>query len=444
MSLSKRFPCLLVVGILAAALSPTATLRAGVPGDATTPPRTVKDPNPPPPKDGRSAGVQLGVWIRADGTVESVDLIRGDREWGVQAGETAKQWVFEPVSWEGKAIAARTEVSFSANGGKVMSSLSPVPNLPGERHDEDEFGLEAPVLLHDPEVILPLEGRLMRATPEVALRYLVLADGSPGQFEVLEARSEQALRAALDLVSVRQYRPGMIHGEPVAVEYTQHVRFSGASERIEGLDGAAAVADPVYPYDRLVAGEAGRARVRFHLSAEGEVASVAVVESTHTEFGAALVAAVETWQFTVAAAQAAPDREFEYAFELERVPYGARRLVESLREGGAISNKGAGLDARPAVLARPGLVYPLRLLASATAGSAKVEFVIDRSGLAHLPRVVEASAPEFGWAAATCVNGMRFAPISRGGKPAELRVLLPLQFTPPKVLSAPASPAAAN
>jgi TonB family protein len=166
-----------------------------------------------------------------------------------------------------------------------------------------------------------------------------------------------------------------------------------------------------------------------------------VVEATHPDFGAALVAAVETWQFTAEAAQAAPEREFEYEFTLARVPYGARRLADVLREGGEISNRTAGLDARPVVQARPPLVYPRGRRASGVAGSAKVEFVIDRSGLAQLPRVVEASAPEFAWAAVTCVNGMRFAPISRGGKPAELRVLLPLKFTPPAAAASAAAPA---
>ena len=431
MNLSPRFSRFSLIGLLAVVLLPAVALRAGEPGSASMPPRTVKESNPPVPTNGQAAGVKLGVWIRADGTVEKAELIGGNRGWGAQAVETVKQWVFQPVLWEGQAIAARTEVSFSSDGKKVLSSISPLPNLPGERHVAKEFGLEPPVLTYDPEVILPLEGRLMRATPPVLLGYVVEADGSTGQFEVLEAAREQALRAALDLVSVQKFQPATIRGKPVVVEYTQRVCFRGEREAIAGLEGAAAVADPVYPYERLLAREEGKARVRFHLGAEGEVDQVTVVEATHPDFGAALVAAVATWQFVAEAVLAAPEREFEYEFALNRVPYGARRLADFVREGGTVPNRASGLDARPQVLARPGLVYPRAQLAAATAGSAKVEFVIDRSGLAQLPRVVEASAPEFGWAAATCVNGMRFAPITRGGKPTELRVVLPMQFTPP-------------
>jgi TonB family protein len=437
MNLPKCSCRLFLVSLLAAACLPSTVLRAGVPGSATTPPKEAKAPNPPAPRDGKTSGMLLLVWIKADGTVDEAELIRGSKEWYPAVAEVVKQWVFEPVMADGKAVPARTEVEITSQGGMVTVSMSPLPNLPGELHSEKELGLLAPALTYDPDVILPLEGRIMKATPRALIRYVVEDDGSTGRFEVGEAPSEQACRAALDLVSVQRFRPATIRGVPVPVEYTRTVAFVGGAEAIAGLEGVAYVADPAYPYERLVAGEGGRAKVRFKLTPGGTVAEVAVVEATHPDFGAALAAAVETWAFTEDSAAQKPEREFEYEFSMERVPYGARRLAEFLRGGGTVSNKAAGLDAKPQVLARPGLVYPRALLAGGAVGKAKVEFVIDRSGLAQLPRVVEASAPEFGWAAVTCVNGMRFAPISRSGKPTELRVLLPLQFAPP----APAKPA---
>lgn len=395
------------------------------------PPKTLQSPNPPAPPDGRNAGVLLLVWINAEGTVDEAEFVRGDRDWLPAVETTVRHWKFEPVVADGEPVPARVEVAVSHQRDVISVSFSPLPNLPGELHVEGELGLVPPALTYDHEVILPLEGRIRMATPKAIIRYVVEDDGSTGRFEVAEAPSEQATRAALDLVSVQRFRPATIRGKPVAVEYTQSVAFIGGAETISGLAGIAVVADPVFPYERLVANQAGCAKVRFSINPSGEVTSVSVIEATHPDFGAALVAAVETWLFVPEAAVTEPEREFEYEFALERVPYGARRLAELVRGGGAISNKATGLDARPKVLARPDLVYPRALLAAGQSGSAKIEFVVDRSGLAQLPRVVEASAPEFGWAAATCVNGMRFAPISRGGKPTELRVLLPLQFTPP-------------
>ncbi|MFT3831118.1 MAG: TonB family protein [Opitutaceae bacterium] len=414
-----------------AALLPCAALHAGVPGSATTPPKVQKSPTPPPPADGRPSGLLLLVWINADGTVAEAEHVRGNGEWYPVVAESLKQWVFEPVMADGKPVPARTEVEFTHNGSGVSFSMSPLPCLPGELHAEKELGLVPPALVYDPDVILPLEGRLMKATPRTVINFVVEDDGSTGRFQVAETHSEQATRAALDVVSVQRFQPATIREMPVAVEYTRSVAFVGGAEKIAGLEGAAAVTDPAYPYERLLAGESGRAKVRFKLGPAGDVTDTAVMEATHPDFGAALVAAVETWWFVAEAAAEKPEREFEFQFELARVPYGARRLAEFVRGGGQVSNKATGLDARPKALARPDIVYPRSLLSTRPDGSAKIEFVIDRSGLAQMPRVVEASAPEFGWAAATCVNGMRFAPISRGGRPAELRVVLPFHFKPP-------------
>lgn len=425
MNVSKPLLCAVVYALMAVGL------RAGVPGSATTPPKTLTSPNPPAPATAGNGGLLLLVWINADGTVAEAEFIRGERDWFPTVEATVRHWKFEPVLADGQPIPARVEVAVSHQGKVVSLSMSPLPNLPGELHDQNELGLVPPVLTHDPDVILPLEGRLMKATPKALIRYVVESDGCTGRFEVVEAPSEQALRAALDLVSVQRFRPATIRDRAVAVEYTQSVAFVGGAEKIAGLEGAAMVADPVYPYERLLANEAGRAKVRFMLDPGGTVAEVAVLEASHPDFGAALAAAVETWAFVPEAVADAPEREFEYEFALERVPYGARRLAEHLRGGGAISNKASGLDARPRVLARPGIVYPRALLAAGPTGTATVEFVVDRSGLAQLPRVVEASAPEFGWAAVTCINGMRFAPITSGGRPTELRILFPLKFAPP-------------
>ncbi len=419
------------LGLLAAACSGCALLGADIPGSGAMPPRSLKTPNPPAPADGRMAGVQLLVWLRADGTVDDVERVRGDEEWFPAVAATVRQWTFEPVLAAGQPIPARVEVEVGVQHGRVSISFSPLPNLPGELHSKDELGVSPPVLTEDPEVIVPLEGRIRMSMPKAIIRYVVEEDGSTGRFLVAEAPSEATVRAALDLVAAQRFRPGTIRGNPVPVEYITAVAFRGTVEQIPGLEGAATVADPVYPYERLLAKDEGSAKVRFRLGADGRVEETAVAAATHPDFGAALAVAVETWQFSPEAAVAKPEREVEYEFVPGRVPYGARRLADLIRSGGEISNKAAGLDAKLQVLARPALAYPRALFATRTPGRAKVEFIVDRSGLAQLPRVLEASAPEFGWAAANWASGMRFAPMTRGGKAAELRVVLPVQFTPP-------------
>ena len=414
---------------------------AASPGSASVPPKPLFSPNPPVLKTATMAGAALGVWIREDGTVDDVTVVRCTEAWREAVVTTVRKWRFEPVKWEGKAVPARVEVSFSQyldRGQKLVSAeFSPLPNLPGELHSIKEFGMEPPVLQDDPAIVLPLRSRIAFTSLAVSLQYVVEADGTTGRFVPLAAPDEFLLRATLDLVSARRYAPATIRGVPVAVAFDQDVSLVGRNEKIPALDEVADVLDPIYPYERLVAGEEGQARVRFTLAPDGTVASVTVLEASHPDFGCALVAAVENWRFSPAAAAHLGEREYEQVFSPERAPHGARRLAEFLRAKGLISKTAAGLDARPQVLARPALTYPHALLTEGVDGTATIELVVDRAGLAQLPRVVSASRPEFGWAGATLASVLRFKPLTRGFQPTELLITLPLKFTPPKPAAVP-------
>ena len=61
-------------------------------------------------------------------------------------------------------------------------------------------------------------------------------------------------------------------------------------------------------------------------------------------------------------------------------------------------------------------------------GTTEVEFIIDREGVVHLPRIVSASEPEFGCSAATAVVRWRFAPPIKAGEPVDARVRMQLDF----------------
>jgi len=414
-----------------------------IPGSATMPPKTIDAPLPAPLASAKGpVGAKLGVWIKPDGTVDGVEVIDASKEWRDEVVAAVKRWRFEPVMAEGKPIVARTEVEIVQTGPKdIRSTLSPLPNLPGEVHNEDEFGLTRPSLAVDPDLILPLMVRANGREIVAVVKYAVQEDGLTDKIEVPEASSEGAVRSALDSIAERKYRPAKIREQPVIVAYRQVLGFSSSDPRIDALSGAVDVTDPAYPYERLLAEEEGNATVRFTLDAKGRVKSTELVETSHADFGGALIAAVESWSFTAEAAAAQNVREYRHDFTLAKVSYAARRLMAALREGKKTASSSAGLDARPKAAARPGLAYPTSFLEQRVSGTAKIEFVIDRVGLAQVPRVVEASRPEFGWAAVTLVNSMRFDPLTRGGKPTELRVIFPIAFEPPKAAETAASPA---
>ncbi len=404
-----------------------------IPGCATMPPRVIDGPLPIPARS-PFAEARLGVWVKEDGRVEEVEFINGTEEWREAVLGAARNWRFVPVECEGQGIPFRTEIVFSQAGTKyITSSVSSLPNFPGEIHSEEEWGLEKPLILGEPEAVLPLivrSSRMSRA--EVALKYIVTENGFTDNVELLGATSEGAVRLALDLISERKYAPGKVRGQPVGVQYQQVLSFQNSVGSIEALAGATEIADPCYPYERFLAQEEGYAVIRFTLDAEGRVASAKVQEASHPDFGASLQAAVEGWVFTPESIQmAGAEREYRHDFALSQTAHAARRLMADVRLGNVVSNSSAGLSAKPKMLVRPAIVYPTALLEERTAGIAEVEFVVDRAGLTQIPRVLKASRPEFGWAAVTLVSGMRFVPLKRDGKPAEIRVRFPVQFVPP-------------
>jgi len=413
-------------------------LAADIPGSAVMPPKDIESPVPAPSGTG-SGQVRVGVWIREDGTVEEAEALEGTAAWRPTAVEAAKRWKFEPVKWEGAPIVARAEIIFAHYGKDVRSSTSPLPNFPGELHSVDEFGLTKPVLQRDRDVIFPLTTRVGRKV-RVAIRFVVMEDGSIAEVTPLEADSEHAWRAAADYVLARVYEPGRVRERPVRVEYKQLVSYQSTDKPLPELSGATTIVDPVYPYERLVARESGHAIVKLTLSEEGGVAKTELVEASHADFGGALLAAAESWVFSPESAAEKNVREYRHEFSREDAPYACQRIADLVREGGKIASSGAGLDKRPEMLWAPPLGYPRSLLSERVAGTAKIEMVIDRAGLAQVPRIVEASRPEFGWTAATFVNGMRFQPLTRHGQATELRVVLPVTFAAP---NAPAEPVAA-
>jgi len=409
------------------------------PGSGVTPPKTIEAPLPQPsPK--RQDGIKLGVWIKEDGSVDAVEVLGDSKQWSETVVATVKKWRFEPVMWKGKALPARTEIEFVQDSPKMIRSLmSPLPNLPVEVHTEEEFGVTKPLIETDPDLILPLIVRANGQRIDAAMSYVIQEDGSTDKIEILAASSEGAVRSALDLIAERKYQPAKVREQPVMLKYRQILGFRSLDPRIEALNGGMEIVDPIYPYERMLAQDEGNATVRITLTEKGAVKTVELVEASHSDFGNALIAAADSWTFNAETAAEQNVREYRHEFMLANTPYAARRLIAGVREGKTISNTAAGLDAKPKLQACPSLVYPTALLSEKISGSAKVEFVIDRVGLAQLPRVIEATRPEFGWSAVTLVNGMRFKPVTRGGKPAELRVIMPIMFEPPKT----AEPAAA-
>jgi TonB family protein len=194
------------------------------------------------------------------------------------------------------------------------------------------------------------------------------------------------------------------------------------------------LAEPVYPRERLLAGETGAATAEFTVTERGVTTEVLLREASRPEFGAALVAAVESWRFDPALLtdQSAPAKLVVAHKFTPPVSGAVNRLLLALQPGGTGVGGAGGLDQKLRPIWRIPPVYPQALLAEKPRGQAMIEFVIDQDGRARLPRVVSASREEFGWAAAAALSQWVFAQPLRGGQPTDVKVSIPFEFAPPK------------
>ncbi len=73
--------------------------------------------------------------------------------------------------------------------------------------------------------------------------------------------------------------------------------------------------------------------------------------------------------------------------------------------------------------------YPTDMRRAGIQGKAVIRFVVDSEGKVHDARVVEATHPDFGKAAATAVSGWKFKPGIKDGRPVNTRMQTPIMFT---------------
>jgi TonB family protein len=294
--------------------------------------------------------------------------------------------------------------------------------------------------------------RTYRIRGEVRLAYDIDAEGYVQNLRATYATHPDFLQPALDVAKGWRFRPARKDGKPVSSSREESVFTDVLTPGLEAFEiPAVAVKDlpeslrydrppsirtlvpVVYPYEQLLANKRGAAQVALIIAPDGLTRELRVRAASEPAFGLALAAAMEAWEFEPAVKNGAPSgailtrgQEFKVDGEDRLVSDGTRRLLRILSsENPAIVDISA-LDASPEPLERVPPVFPQKH--AGKDGTTEVEFIIDREGVVHLPRIVSASEPEFGWSAATAVVRWRFAPPIKAGEPVDARVRMQLDF----------------
>ncbi len=405
---------------------------------------------------GKREVVRVSYIVDETGAITAPEVVRGDERFHAAALAAIKLWKYKPGLKNGKNTSRDFEIDFEFRPEGPPNSTSKFTTpykmvSPRHLHPEER---RAP----NPEYPKHLEKRQLFG--EVELTLGINEQGRVKGVEVGRATHADFLSAAFTAFEQWEFRPAMLGRLPVKGEQIAVMRFevmdgetnralkadwlenSGvtirdpaapkSAEYFDETPVALAIVDPVYPYELLGKGVEGTARVNFSVNQEGEVIDLAVVEATEPDFGAALAAAMAVWKFKPLfhlGEKALVDFSILWKFakpsEENTGPESLAALVP-----GENRVKAKELDRPLAPLFLLAAEYPKALKEAKTVGQANIEITINQSGRVCWPRIVSATQPEFGWAAATAVSRWYFETPMKGGKPVEVRAVIPVDFKP--------------
>lgn len=376
------------------------------------------------------------------GLDESGAIVRTKLEEGMDkrvrnAVETAlKNWRFAPARHGGKEVAA--EVSLS------VCCLSPWPKNTGE--------YVPPKVLNAVEPEYPYVMAKFGVNAKVAVEFTVDRDGSVRNPVIATSDNPAFDEAALEAILKWKFSPAEIDGVKTKVFVRQPIQFAmnGGGNSLYELRGHTnqsklppelqydvpakirSVQIPVYPYADRQENDRGKVTATVLVGPDGHVAMVKIRSADKPEFGQALTAALEGFNFDPALKAGKPTRmliNFEQEFDRTHLPdEESDRLLglEKKHPDRIVSADTLDLPLHPLSIKKP--IFPKELLDKSTTGKTVIEILIDEKGHAKLPRVVSASDPAFGYAAVQAVSTWWFQPPHQNGKPVITRVRVPIDF----------------
>jgi TonB family protein len=326
---------------------------------------------------------------------------------------------------------------------------------------------DAPAAFTQPKAIsqqapeYPWSLRLDGKKGEVLLDFIVDKEGSVSKVAVLKSSHPDFEAPAVEALLKWKFKPGMVDGHPVYTHMRVPMLFQlnstpyhpGHGVDIWTIPGTASkklpaefqydsppkpilTSAPVYPLELLKAKVTGKAEVSFAVDPRGKTHVTKVSGASHPEFAAAAEAMIASWRFEPATKGGAPcwallSKEQEFDRDAADFPLNdsADRLLSPLKKNRCpIVLDSNALDEKLQGRFQPEPDVPDSIRKARQPCQAVIEFIIDHAGHAQLPRIVSASSPEFGWAAATAVARWQYTQPQKGGRPVDVFVRVPMVY----------------
>jgi TonB family protein len=308
------------------------------------------------------------------------------------------------------------------------------------------------------EPVFPYSMQQAGLTGSVVVEFIIAETGNVTNAYVVESNNPWFERPAIDAVLGWKFTPAKMDGHPVKVSVKQLIVFEfdwgGKPPQLwkisKGKDHNKLPPElqwdeppqpintqfPVYPYEQLKAAVGGQVRVSYLVGPDGRILRALLLNAATPELGHAVLAMIDAWQFRAAKKKdgtpAYANLSSEYMFQPKGrgdVPVSdeARQILRDLEKKPDSIATLAGLDRPLHPLSRRPPVFPTAMEKAET-GEALIEFYVDKKGDAQLPRIVSASAPEFGYAAIQAVATWRFEPPVKNKQRVVVRVQIPIEF----------------
>ncbi|MFO1450029.1 MAG: TonB family protein [Opitutaceae bacterium] len=354
----------------------------------------------------------------------------------------ARRWRFEPALENGTAVPQTILLPFIVVATPFDPAQGKKRTIPRPLH-------QTPPAYPPLMVASGLQG-------EVLVGFEVDIEGRVSKCHSVRTLNPSFDDAAMAAVRTWRFEPGRIDGVPAVTKMQVPVIFTieGGSESIEDPLGIKTPAKPdslpegyrydtpprpvdtvlpVYPYPAIRDHLSGETEVLFVVGPAGRLVHAEVVSASRPEFGLALKASLEQFEFKPATLAGKPARAaFRIRQRFERADANQLLTEQDLRilkmetdEPARIRSLGE-LDYPLKPVNRRPVEFPLGT--KAESGSAEVEFLVDEEGRVRLPRVKSASDDAFGYAAVQSISKWVFEPPLDAGRPAVVRASVPIAF----------------